>query len=158
MSTTDQRTALIARIAESPSVLRRAVEGLSDEQLDTPYRDGGWTCRQVIHHVADSHMNGYLRFRWVASEENTTIKTYDQDVWAKLPDMTLPVEPSLQIVEALHKRWTKFLSALPDNAWTRKAHHPEHGEITMDNLLDIYGNHGHNHAKQITDLRARKGW
>jgi hypothetical protein len=131
MSTTDQRTALIARIAESPSVLRRAVEGLSDEQLDTPYRDGGWTCRQVIHHVADSHMNGYLRFRWVASEENTTIKTYDQDV---------------------------FLSALPDNAWTRKAHHPEHGEITMDNLLDIYGNHGHNHAKQITDLRARKGW
>jgi uncharacterized damage-inducible protein DinB len=158
MSTTDQRITRIARIADAPALLRRAVEGLSDEQLDTPYRDGGWTCRQVIHHVADSHMNAYLRFRWVAAEDNTTIKTYDQDVWATLPDMTLPVELSLDIIEALHKRWTMFLSALPDSAWTRKAQHPDHGEITMDSLLEIYGDHGHNHARQITDLRARKGW
>jgi hypothetical protein len=158
MSTTDQRIARIARIADAPALLRRAVEGLSDEQLDTPYRDGGWTCRQVIHHVADSHMNAYLRFRWVAAEENTAIKIYDQDVWATLPDMTLPVELSLDIIEALHRRWTKFLSALPDDAWSRKAQHPEHGEITMDDLLAIYGDHGHNHARQITDLRDRKGW
>jgi len=158
MSTTEQRTAKIARIAEAPSVLRRAVEGLSDEQLDTPYRDGGWTCRQVIHHVADSHMNANLRFRWVFSEDNTTIKTYDQDVWARLPDMTLPVAPSLTIIDGLHVRLTKFLSSVPADAWGRKAMHPEHGEITMDTLLDIYSEHGHNHAKQITDLRARKGW
>jgi len=158
MSTTDERTARITRIAECPSLLRQAVEGLSNEQLDTPYRDGGWTCRQVIHHVADSHMNAYLRFRWVAAEDNTTIKTYDQDVWATLPDMSLPVELSLAIIEALHVRWSKFLSLLPDDAWSRKAQHPEHGEISMSDLLEIYSDHGHNHAKQITDLRARRGW
>jgi hypothetical protein len=158
MSTIDQRTARIARIAESPALLRRAVEGLSDEQLDTPYRDGGWTCRQVIHHVADSHMNAYLRFRWVATEDNTMIKVYNQDMWANLPDMSLPVEPSLAIIDALHKRWTTFLLALSDDAWSRKAQHPDHGEITMNDLLDIYSVHGHDHARQITDLRARKGW
>lgn len=103
-------------------------------------------------------MNAFLRFRWVATEDNTTIKTYDQDLWAKLPDMTLPVDSSLAIIDALHDRWSAFLTALPESAWSRKAVHPEHGEITMDNLLDIYSGHGANHAKQITDLRARKGW
>lgn len=103
-------------------------------------------------------MNAYLRFRWVATEENTTIKTYEQDDWAKLPDMTLPLDSSFTIIDGLHERWTAFLSALPESAWSRRAIHPDHGEITMDNLLDIYAAHGHNHAKQITDLRARKGW
>jgi hypothetical protein len=158
MSTTDQRTAKIARIAECPAVMRGAIEGLSDEQLDTPYRDGGWTCRQVVHHLADSHMNAYLRFRWLLSEDNTTIKTYDQDVWATMPDMSLPVDSSLRIIDGLHERWTAFLSAIPESAWSRTGMHPEHGTVTLDDLLNIYSHHGHNHAKQITDLRARQGW
>ncbi|MEO8194777.1 MAG: YfiT family bacillithiol transferase [Gemmatimonadales bacterium] len=158
MSTTDQRTAKIARITAYPPVLRKAVEGLSDEQLDTPYRDGGWTVRQVVHHVADSHANAYLRFRWVVAEDRPTIKTYDQDVWAQLPDTKLPPEPSLRIVDGLHERWAAFLTSLPDDAWSRKANHPERGEVTLDDLLDTYSDHGANHAKQITDLRERKGW
>ena len=153
-----ERTAKITRIAACPRALHDAVEGLSDEQLDTPYRDGGWTVRQVIHHVADSHMNAYARCRWVVTEDHTTIKTYDQDMWATLPDMSMPVAPSLQIIDGLHQRWTNFLSRLPDDAWSRKANHPERGEITLDDLLDIYADHGENHAKQITDLRARQGW
>lgn len=158
MSTTEQRSAKIAKIGAAPPALRSAVNGLTDEQLDTPYREGGWTCRQVIHHVADSHMNAFLRFRWVVSEDHPTIKTYDQDEWAKFPDLKLPVEPSLQLLDALHIRFTTFLSSLPESAWSRTAIHPDHGEITMDDLLDIYTVHGHNHAKQITDLREQKGW
>lgn len=158
MSTTDPRTAKIARIAACPPVLRKAVEGLSDSQLDTPYRDGGWTVRQVVHHVADSHANAYLRFRWIVAEDHPTIKTYDQDVWATFPDVKLPVEPSLKIIEGLHERWVAFLSSLPEAAWLRTANHPERGEITMDDLLDIYSEHGANHAGQITGLRAQKGW
>lgn len=158
MPTKEQRAAKIERIASCPRALHDAVKGLSDEQLDTPYRDGGWTCRQVVHHVADSHMNAFARFRWVITEDHPTIKTYDQDMWAVLPDMKMPLAPSFSIIDGLHQRWTKFLSALPDDSWSRKANHPEHGEITLEDLLDIYTEHGHNHAKQITDLRARKGW
>ena len=158
MSNTDQRKEKIARIAACPRALHAAVEGLSDEQLDTPYRDGGWTVRQVVHHLADSHMNAYARFKWVLTENNTTIKTYDQDQWATLPDMKMPVDASMSIIDGLHRRWTKFLSSLPEDAWARRAIHPERGEISMEDLLDIYSEHGQNHVKQITDLRARKGW
>ncbi len=159
MSTTDQRKAKIARIAGYPPVLRAAVAGLSDAQLDTPYREGGWTPRQVVHHVADSHMNALLRCRWVVSEEHTTLKTYDQDAWAKFADLRLPLEPSLRILDGLHERWAVFLSSLPGDSWTREAIHPEHSApITLSDLLDIYSDHGANHAKQITDLRAREGW
>lgn len=158
MSTTDQRTVKIAQIAACPPVLRKAVDGLSDSQLDTPYREGGWTVRQVVHHVADSHANAFLRFRWIVAEDHPTIKTYDQDVWATLPDMKLPLEPSLKIIDGLHERWVTFLSALPEDAWSRTAVHPERGVVTMDDLLDIYSEHGANHAGQITGLRAQKGW
>jgi uncharacterized damage-inducible protein DinB len=158
MTTTEHRSAKIARIAACPPVVRSAVEGLSDEQLDTPYREGGWTVRQVVHHLADSHMNAFLRFRWVVAEDNTTIKTYDQDVWARFPDLALPLAPSLSILDGLHERWAYFLSSLPDDAWSRKAIHPDRGEVSLDDLLDIYSDHGDNHARQITDLRARKGW
>jgi hypothetical protein len=158
MTTTDQRTAKIARIAACPPVLRKAVGDLSDPQLDTPYRDGGWTVRQVVHHLADSHANAYLRFRWVIAEDRPTLKTYDQDVWAKFPDTELPLEPSLTILDGLHERWAFFLSSLPEEAWSRKAIHPDHGEIALDDLLDIYSVHGDNHVRQITDLRGRKGW
>lgn len=158
MSTTDQRTAKIAKIAACPPELRKAVDGLSDSQLDTPYREGGWTVRQVVHHVADSHANAFLRFRWIVAEDHPSIKTYDQDVWATLPDMKLPVAPSLKIIEGLHERWVAFLTALPEDAWSRTAAHPERGEVTMDDLLDIYSEHGAKHAGQITGLRAQKGW
>jgi hypothetical protein len=103
-------------------------------------------------------MNAYLRFRWLITEDHPTIKTYDQDIWAGLPDSRLPVNISIGILEGLHKRWSVMLDALPDDAWSRKGMHPEHGEVTLDDLLEIYSGHGAHHAKQITDLRARKGW
>ena len=158
MLTTDQRTAKIARIAACPPALRAAVEDLSDEQLDTPYREGGWTVRQVVHHLADSHANAYLRFRWVVSEDNTTIKTYDQDVWATFEDMKMPIGPSLTLLDGLHQRWVRFIETLPEDAWSRKAMHPERGEISLEDFLNIYSEHGDNHVRQITDLRARSGW
>lgn len=158
MSTTDKRSAKIAQIAALPPVLRQAVAGLSDSQLDTPYRDGGWTVRQVVHHLADSHMNAFMRFRWVVAEDHPTIKTYDQDVWATLDDSKIPLEPSLAIIDGLHQRWSVFLSSLPDDAWSRSGLHPERGEVTLEEFLDIYCDHGANHTKQITDLRERKGW
>lgn len=158
MNTTDQRSAKIARIAAFPPVLRQALAGLTDPQLDTPYRDGGWTVRQVVHHLADSHANAYLRFRWVVAEDNPTIKSYDQDVWATFADSRLPVEPSLAVIEGLHEKWAAFIESLPDDAWSRTALHPERGAIDLDDLLDVYSAHGANHAGQITDLRERRGW
>lgn len=158
MLTTEQRTAKIAQLAGHPPALRSAVEGLTDEQLDTPYRDGGWTPRQVIHHVADSHANAYMRFRHVVAEDHPTIKTYDQDVWAAWPDSKLPVDCSLKVIDGLHERWVSFLSTLPEDAWQRKGNHPERGEMTLDDFLNMYSAHGTRHAKQITDLRERQGW
>lgn len=158
MFTADQRAAKIARIAGCPPVLRSAVAGLTDEQLDTPYREGGWTVRQVVHHLADSHANAYLRFRWVVSEDHTTLKPYDQDVWASFDDSKMPLEPSLCMLDGLHERWTGFLRTLPDEAWARKGFHPENGDVTLEDLLTTYSDHGENHIRQITDLRARKGW
>jgi len=125
---------------------------------NTPYRDGGWTPRQVVHHIVDSHANAYLRFKWVVAEDNPTIKTYDQDAWAKLPDMTLPLECSLATLDGLHQRWSSFLSMLPEEAWRRTGEHPDHGTMSLDDFLDDYAAHGLRHAKQITDLRDRKGW
>ena len=158
MSTTEERPRKIGELRRAAQLMRSAVDGLDDAQLDTPYREGGWTVRQVVHHVADSHVNAYLRFKWVVAEDHPTIKTYDQDVWATLPDSRLPLESSLRILDGLHERWSAFLAALPDTAWSRRAMHPERGEVTMDDLLDIYADHGAHHAKQITDLRTRKGW
>jgi uncharacterized damage-inducible protein DinB len=111
-----------------------------------------------VHHLADSHMNAYLRFRWLITEDHPTIKTYEQDDWAKLPDSRLPLDSSLTILEGLHKRWATLLETLPDEAWSRTGTHPEIGEVTLDDLLEIYSGHGVHHAGQITDLRARKGW
>ena len=154
----EERHSKIAEIRDAPPIITAAVQGLNDEQLDTPYRDGGWTARQVVHHLADSHANAYLRFRWLATEDYPTIKTYDQDVWAALPDSQLPVGSSLKLLEGLHERWAVFLESLPDEAWLRRGMHPERGEVSMDDLLNIYADHGAHHAGQITDLRARKGW
>jgi uncharacterized damage-inducible protein DinB len=158
MFSSQQRKNRIADLREFPPIIRSAVAGLNDEQLDTRYREGGWTIRQVVHHVADSHMNAYLRFRWLATEDHPTIKTYDQDIWAGLPDSRLPLESSLKIIDGLHERWAAFLEELPEQAWSRMGTHPELGEVSLDDLLEIYSGHGAHHAGQITDLRARKGW
>lgn len=158
MFSPQERKSKIADIRAFPPIIRSAVAGLTDDQLDTPYREGGWTARQVVHHLADSHMNAYLRFRWLVTEDNPTIKTYDQDIWASLSDSRLPIDSSLKILDGLHERWAAFLEQLPEDAWTRKGMHPERGEVDMEDLLEIYSGHGAHHAGQVTDLRARKGW
>lgn len=158
MFTPQERQSKIADIRSAPHIIRSAVAGLDDQQLDTPYREGGWTVRQVVHHLADSHMNAYIRFRWVITEDYPTIKTYDQDLWAALPDSRLPIDGSLRILDSLHERWSALLDALPENSWSRKGMHPEQGEMTLDDLLQMYAEHGAHHAGQITDLRVRKGW
>ena len=154
----EERNSRIAEIRDFPPVIREAVEGLSDPQLDTPYRDGGWTVRQVVHHIADSHANAYLRFKWLVAEDHPTIKVYDQDVWATLPDSLSEPGSSLRLLDGLHERWATFLELLPDEAWSRRGIHPERGEVSLEDLLEIYSGHGAHHAGQITDLRARKGW
>ncbi|MBK6428105.1 MAG: putative metal-dependent hydrolase [Blastocatellia bacterium] len=155
----EDRSNLIAAIEQLPAEAEAVVAGLDDVGLDTPYRDGGWSPRQVIHHLADSHMNAFIRMRLVVTEDNPAIKPYDQDAWALLPDsLTMPVAPSLSLLSGLHARWVGFLRSLPDDAFSRTAFHPEHGELTLDRLVAIYGKHGRTHCQQIRDLRDRMGW
>lgn len=155
----EERLEYFSAIERLPTQARDAVAGLEDAALDTPYREGGWTVRQVIHHLADSHMNSFIRMRLVVTEDHPTIRPYDQDAWAALPDSsTLPVAPSLAILDGLHERWGRMLRSLPDEAFGRTAFHPEMGEVTLDELVAIYARHGTNHCRQILDLRERMGW
>lgn len=157
--TVEERAKLLQSIRETPARLRAAVAGLSEAQLDTPYRDGGWTVRQVVHHVVDSHTNAYCRFKLVATEDHPTIRTYDEKRWAELPDArTLPVEASLDILDALHARWVAFLDAMPASFFSRALKHPEIGDVTADLLVEIYGWHGPHHTAHVTTLRESKGW
>jgi len=153
-----ERAQRIDAIAATPALLRQAVAGLSDEQLDTPYRPGGWTVRQTVHHVADSHMNAFVRFRLGLTEENPTIKPYDEKSWAELPDMRLPIEVSLQLLDGLHERWSYMLRAQPGAAFERRIFHPENGPMTLDAMLSLYAWHGKHHTAHITALRQRQGW
>jgi hypothetical protein len=148
----------IERIRSLPAELEHAVAGLNDSQLDTPYRSGGWTVRQVVHHVADSHMNAFVRMKLILTEDRPTLKPYDQDAWAGLHDSMLPPDASLPIIRGLHSRWVTLLEHVPEEAWTRTAHHPESGEVSLDSLLTTYARHGENHVAQITGLRKGKGW
>lgn len=157
--TDSERDALIGAIAAHPADMRAAVAGLDDGQLDTPYRDGGWTARQVVHHVVDSHLNSYVRFKLAITEDDATIRTYEEKDWAELPDAkSAPVEGSLALLEALHARWVAFLRALTPEQFRRTIHHPEWGDITVDVLLEIYGWHCSHHESHITRLRERMGW
>ena len=157
--TESERATLIDAIDAHPGNMRRAVDGLDDRQLDTPYRDGGWTVRQVVHHVVDSHLNSYVRFKLAVTEENPTIITYNEKAWAELPDArSAPVDGSLAILEALHGRWVAFLRGLADEDFRRTLHHPEWGDISVDALLEIYGWHCPHHEAHVTRLRARRGW
>jgi len=148
----------IDRIAACPRELRSAVAGLDDAQLDTPYRDGGWTVRQVVHHLPDSHMNAYIRCKLCVAEDRPRVTAYDQDVWSKFEDVRGPVDVSLRIVEALHDRWVTFLRSLPESAFARTLDHPEDGTVTLARVVFLYDWHGRHHTAQITSLRQRKGW
>lgn len=156
--TPDQRRAAIDALAVAPEALRAAVRGLTDAQLDTPYRPGGWTVRQLVHHVADSHMNAYIRFKLALAEDNPTIKPYDQDAWVALADSSLPPAVSLDLLGALHTRLVALLRAAPSEAFARTLQHPENGPMTVDSMLGIYSWHGRHHTAHITSLRERMGW
>ncbi|MDA0986877.1 MAG: putative metal-dependent hydrolase [Bacteroidetes bacterium] len=155
----NDREKYILEIKNLPKNLREVVNGLSVEQLDTPYGEGKWTPRQVVHHLADSHMHSYIRMKFVLSENHPTIKPYNQEVWAKFVDANnSSVEVSLSILDGLHERWSNLLSTLKDDDWAKTAFHPESGEITLDWMLKYYQNHGNNHIGQIKKLRDSKGW
>jgi uncharacterized damage-inducible protein DinB len=154
-----QRNLWIAEIAEAPSRLRAAVAGLDAAQLDTPYRPGGWTLRQVVHHVPESHMNAYIRFKLALTEDEPTIKPYDEDAWSKLPDVVpTPIETSLALLDALHLRWVTLLRLLDDAQFARTFRHPALGVIRLDGNLALYAWHGKHHTAHITSLRERMGW
>jgi hypothetical protein len=149
----------IDQIERCPAQLRAAVQGLTDEQLDTPYRPGGWTVRQVVHHLPDSHMNAYVRFRLGLTEETPRIKAYLQEPWASLPDArTAPVGLSLDLLDALHRRWVALLRALGPEDFRRTIDHPESGLLTLGQLLSSYAWHGRHHVAHVTSLRGRMGW
>ena len=158
--TPDDLLDCIARIAATPANLRRAVAGLTDAQLDTPYRDGGWTVRQVVHHLPDSHLNAYTRFRLALTEPTPVIRPYFEHLWAELPDArSAPIEVSLGLLEALHRRWLMLLRSLQPADWERRYLHPEHGrEWTLDEVLAMYAWHGDHHTAHVTRLRDRMGW
>ncbi|HXH51598.1 MAG TPA: bacillithiol transferase BstA [Terriglobia bacterium] len=153
------RQAFIQQIEEAPAALWSAVTGLSEQQLDTPYREGGWTVRQVVHHVADSHMNALVRFKLAMTEEQPTIKTYDQGRWAELADgKTMPVVVSLNLVDSVHKRFVTLLRSMSAADFARKMNHPEMGVVLLDHYLSLYAWHGRHHVGHITSLRERMGW
>src|SRR5579864_3273286 len=153
-----QRSGLIQQIADMPANLRSAITALSDTQLDTPYRPGGWTVRQVVHHLPDSHMNSYVRFKLALTEDEPTIKPYDEARWAELADAKAPVEPSLLLLENLHKRWVLLLNSLMPPDWQRTFRHPERGTMTLDANVQLYAWHGRHHVAHITALRHRNNW
>ena len=155
----DKRMALIEAIDQAPSALRAAVDGLTEGQLDTPYRPGGWTIRQVVHHLPDSHINAYVRFKWALTEDNPTIKAYDEAAWGELPDAKSgPIEGSLQLLETLHARWVTLLETLSPKELLRTVIHPEDGVRSLGDFLTIYAWHSQHHVAHITTLRGRKGW
>lgn len=156
--TSSVTSAWISDIEALPTLLRDAVKDLSDEQLDTAYRLGGWTVRQVIHHVADSHMNAYIRFKLALTEDNPVIKPYDETGWAELSDYTLAIDISLSLLDALHKRWTNLLRSLTPADLEKTFIHPDSGEVSVGKNIGIYAWHGKHHLAHITSLCNRNGW
>ena len=153
------RIKLIAQIAEAPAAVRAAVRGLTDVQLNTPYRPGGWTVRQVVHHLPDSHMNAYVRLKLTLTEQQPTIKPYNEAKWAELADASNePIEVSLVLLESLHKRWVTCWNSLKGADFSLTMKHPERGLMDLDALLGLYAWHGRHHAAHITSLREREGW
>jgi len=159
MVSVDDRTRFVDQIAEAPAKLRAVVNGLNEQQLETPYRPSGWTVRQVVHHVPDSHLNSYIRFRWALTEDEPAIKAYHEDRWAELTDArTMPVSVSLALLESLHLRWVLLLRSLSEADWKRAFRHPELGLIRLDQNVALYAWHGRHHVAHIANLRGRMGW
>jgi len=156
--TAEQRQQCLHDIEQTPARLRAAVAKLSEQQLDTPYREGGWTVRQVTHHVPDSHMNAYIRFKLALTEDEPTIKPYMEDRWALLPDAQAPTEVSLVLLDCVHQRWMMVLGGLNDADWKRTFRHPELGTMSLEKTLALYSWHGRHHVAHITSLRERMGW
>jgi uncharacterized damage-inducible protein DinB len=157
--TEDQKQKHLAEIEQAPANLRAAIKGLSDQQLDTPYRSEGWTVRQVVHHVPDSHLNAYIRFKLALTEDEPTIKTYAEDRWAQLADTeTTPVEVSLAMLDSLRARWVRLLRSLTPEQWKREFRHPKLGAVPLEKSLALYAWHGRHHVAHITSLRERNGW
>lgn len=157
--TSAERQAAIRVLAEAPARYRLAVAGLSEAQLDTPYRPDGWTVRQVVHHVADSHINAYLRTKFALSDEGTTIKPYPEAAWAEMADGRKgPVGLSLDLLEALHERWLIVLRSMDESQWARSIVHPDRGVMTVDDIVAMYEWHARHHAAHITELRRREGF
>jgi DinB superfamily len=149
----------IAELAAMPENLRAAVDGLSRVQIDTPYREGGWTVRQLVHHIADSHLNAYSRTKMALTEEWPTIYAYDESRWAELADAkTLPVEISLDLLEPLHRRWVALFASLAESDWQRGYIHPENGRNTLAKVAALYAWHSRHHVAHITELRKSRGW
>lgn len=154
-----QKQALLDEIGQTPAKLRAAVRGLSDSQLDTAYRPDGWTVRQVVHHLPDSHLNSYVRFKLALTEDEPTIKPYAEDRWAELSDTkATPIEVSLVLLESLHDRWLRLLRSLTPEQWKRTFRHPDLGPMTLEKNLALYAWHGRHHVAHITGLRSRMSW
>jgi hypothetical protein len=154
-----QRQKFIEDIEQTPAALRAAVEGLSPQQIATAYRDGGWTLRQVVHHVPESHMNAYIRFKLALTEDTPTIKPYREDCWAKLPDVeSTPLQVSLDLLASLHDRWVRLLRSMTPQEWKRSFNHPELGIMPLEKNLALYSWHGRHHVAHITELRKKMGW
>ena len=156
--TPDDRLNAIATLAELPEQLRNAVDGMDTAELNTPYREGGWTVRQLVHHIADSHMNAFIRVRLALTEDWPTIKPYDEKAWATLHDSLAPMEWSLEIIESLHARWVMLLQSLDDQQWQRGFRHPENGPTTIEVATLAYAWHSRHHVAHVTHLRAKEGW
>jgi hypothetical protein len=155
----EQRAKFIAEIEAAPAQLRAAVSGLTETQIDTPYRPDGWTVRQVVHHVPESHMNAFIRYKWALTENNPTIKAYEEDDWAKTPEVAaLPIEVSLRLLEALHARWVPLLKALQPEQYQTPYTHPVNGPMNLERMLGLYAWHGKHHVAHIVELRKRNGW
>ena len=152
------RAGQITSLRLLPSALQNAVYGLTQPQLDTPYREGGWTVRQLIHHIADSHANAYIRTKLALTEDWPTIKPYDQDAWAHLADSRLPIDGSLAMIAAMHERWVALLESLSDTDFERGYIHPENGRQNLATVLAVYAWHSRHHTAHITNLRSRQNW
>ncbi len=156
---TEQRLQHFKNIAETPTRLREAVYGLTPAQSDTPYRPDGWTVRQVAHHIPDSHLNAYIRFKLALTESEPVIKPYDEARWAELADTrNTPIEVSVMLLDSLHQRWTVLLQSMKPADFALKFRHPERGVMTLDETLALYSWHGRHHVAHITALRERMGW